>query len=179
MSGVVSRRRWWVLLPLLAAAAWLAAFGDKTPPGSARVTAPASSSPTPAPPAAKGKAASPLEPIERLVPRAELVAATADASADLFASRDWSVKRPPAAAPVVVQAAPEPDPVTPNYRVLGKKLEDRAWEVFLGRDDSSFIVRAGDTLEDTWRVDEIAPPLMSLTHVPTGSRHQLAIGDSR
>jgi hypothetical protein len=186
MKIALPRNRMLLLLPLLAAAVCLAIFGDKTPNGGAKAAVTPVKPPSIQATAArevqsnKGKSPVQLEGIERLVPRSQLTSAAAEASADLFVSPDWSAKPHPTPAPVTAQLAPEPVPVAvPNYRVLGKKLENEVWELYLGQDDASFIVRAGDTLEGIWRIEKIDPPTVSMTHVPTGNTQSLAIGDAR
>jgi len=174
-----------ILLPVLAIAAGLAIFGDKTPAGAAKVTAVASrpvSSPAVAParPATvtTSTASTAAEPLESLRPREELVqAAPGGAFADLFASPRWSMPPPPP-APVAQVAAPVVI-APPAYRVIGKKEEDGVWELYLGREDSSFVVREGDLLDGTWRVGKIEPPMARLTHLQSGAAHDLPIGDSR
>ena len=175
------RRRWVLLLPLLGGAAWLAFFGDKTPAGTVQPTRAAVATPTAAPAPARSTSArrDTAEPVEALRPRAAPDAAPRPA-ADLFAVAAWRLPPPPPpAAPPVEQ--PKAAPVLPalNYKVLGKKEENDSWEVFLGRDDLTFIARTGETLEGTWRVEKIEPPLMTLLHVASGQQLKLPIGDGR
>lgn len=174
-------RRWALLLPLLGGAAWLAFFGDKTPAGTVQPTRAAVATPTAAPAPARSTSArrDTAEPVEALRPRAAPDAAPRPA-ADLFAVAAWRLPPPPPpAAPPVEQ--PKAAPVLPalNYKVLGKKEENDSWEVFLGRDDLTFIARTGETLEGTWRVEKIEPPLMTLLHVASGQQLKLPIGDGR
>jgi hypothetical protein len=184
MRGASNSKRWAVLLPLLGLAAWLALFGDKTPSGTAKLVAgPAQRAALPPPPAARPPAsrrdAVVAEPVEALRPRTAPDGKPRPA-ADLFAVAAWRLPPPPPppAAPVV-QAKAAPTLPALNYRVLGKKEEDNTWEVYLGRDDMSFIARAGDTLEGQWRVDSIEPPTMALTHLPSNQTLKLPIGDPR
>jgi hypothetical protein len=175
--------RWLLWLALLAGAGALAFFGDKTPPGAARPAA-AVSSASPAsvaftsPP--RTRTAAPLEAIEALLPRADLAAAALPPRADLFATPSW---RQPAPAPVVKAVPPAPPASAPPpaappvpYTVIGKKLEAGAWELFLGRGDSAFVVAEGATLEAAWRVEKIAPPQATLRHLSTGQTQTLDIG---
>jgi hypothetical protein len=60
--------------------------------------------------------------------------------------------------------------------VLGKKLEDGAWHVFLGRDERILVVKTLDTIDNAYRVDEIRPPVMMLTYLPLQQRQLVAIG---
>lgn len=93
---------------------------------------------------------------------------------DAFATRDW---RPPPPPPAPLKAAPKVAlaPALP-YSVIGKQLEDGAWQVFLRRDDRILVVKTLDTIDGAYRVDEIRPPLMTLTYLPTQQRQTLPIG---
>ncbi len=186
MKITLPKGRLVVLLPVLALAAYLAVFGDKTPQGAAKAAVPlarptaAAAALARAPQVATNrKLAVPLERIEAVMPRGQLMSAASAPSANLFASPTWSARPQPALAPAQPLAAQPVPPAVPSYRVLGKKLENDSWEVYLGRDDSSVIVRAGDTLDGTWRIDAIDPPSMLMTHLPSGAAQSLAIGDSR
>lgn len=174
-------RRWALLLPLLAGAAWLAVFGDRTPTGTVQPTRTGAAAPAPAAPPARSTPArrDAGEPVEALRPRAAPDAAPRPA-ADLFAVAAWRLPPPPPPPPPPA-AQPKAAPVLPalNYKVLGKKEENNTWEVYLGRDDLTFIARAGETLEGLWRVEQIEPPLMTLLHVPSGQTLKLPIGDPR
>jgi hypothetical protein len=180
-------RRWWLWLPLLAAAAWLAVFGDK-PADPVALSVPArreqtvQAAPRPIPTAAsKIAAGARTEPIEALVSRdqwaaaapAALEAVSAAAKRDLFSSRNWN---PPQV--VAVATAPPAAPPLP-FAFLGKKLEGEVWEVYLARGDQTFIVREGSSVDGAYRVDKIAPPLVALTYLPLGQSQTLPIGESR
>jgi hypothetical protein len=185
-----SGRRWWFWLPLLGLATWLALFGDKSPAGSAAVASlPVRSTPTvrsaPAPTAAASPKAAPgngPELIEALIARDQWIeaapaasAASAPARRDLFSARNWNPPPPPAP---VVEAPPPMAPPLP-FAYLGKKLEAETWEVYLSRGEQTFIVREGQTLDGTYRIDKIAPPSMALTYLPLGQPQTLTIGDTR
>ena len=187
-TGHASRRRWWLWLPLLGLAAWLALFGDRSPDGNAAaVSLPARTAATPEPAArplhsgARTSQGTEPESIDTLVRRDQWVAAapadaaSAPARRDLFSTRNWNPP-PPAPAPVA-EAAPVA-PALP-FAFLGKKLEGGIWEVYLSRGEQTFIVREGQTLEGVYRVDKIAPPSLALTYLPLGQPQTLPIGDSR
>lgn len=178
-----TRLRWTLLLVALAGAGWLAVFGDKTPPGGpTRTAAPATPDKrapreaAPRPPAARAKQApEPVVAIETLIPRAELLPPQPQGHPrrNLFASP------PPPAEPKPV-AAPAPAPVAPPlpFRFIGKKLEGDTWEVFLARDEASFLARVGMVLDSNYRVEKIEPPSMVLIHLPTQQSQTLMIGDT-
>jgi len=59
---------------------------------------------------------------------------------------------------------------------IGKALADGAWEVFLARGDRTYSVRAQTVIDGTYRVERIAPPVMSLTYLPLNQQQQMNIG---
>lgn len=196
--SAAGRVRWRLplLLAGLAVAAWLALFGDKTPAGAPTPRAASGLAPTRTVPSqavvSQRTAVSPARPaptatgpgrvvpaaaaIDRLVPRDELLPPAGGPGRDLFASPPPPPLPKPVAAPPPVAARPVAPPLP--FRVLGKKLESGTWEVFLGREEGSFIVRAGSLLESNYRVERIEPPSMVLTHLPTGQTQTLMIGDA-
>jgi hypothetical protein len=178
--------RWWIWLPLLGAAGWLILCGDKPGAGDREaVSMPVRQAPAAAPaPARAMLAAKPLEatpePIEILIPRdqmfaaAPLEAASTKSGQDLFSTRNWNPPLPQ--APIAV-AAPVAPPLA--FTFLGKKLEGEMWEVYLSRDEQTFIAREGQTLDGVYRVDKISPPTLALTYLPLGQPQTLMIGESR
>jgi hypothetical protein len=92
---------------------------------------------------------------------------------DAFSVRDW---RPPRT--FTARPGPPPKAVAPQlpFTVLGKKFEDGAWQVFLGRDERILVVKTLDTIDNAYRVDEIRPPVMTLTYLPLQQRQLVAIG---
>jgi hypothetical protein len=185
-SGIAtaSRRRWWLWLPLLGVAAWLASFGDKSPNGAAvQVSARTSAVPQGAPRTATSStaaAAAKLEPIEALERRAAWSSPRADEGPpqrkrDLFATRNWNP--PPPAPPVAAKPVPVAPPLP--FALVGQKLEGGVWEVYLSRGEETFIAREGQTIAGAYRVDKITPPTLALTYLPLGLSQTLTIGDSR
>ncbi|MCL9843912.1 hypothetical protein [Ralstonia solanacearum] len=94
--------------------------------------------------------------------------------AQAFPSRDWAPPPPPPPPP-----APPPKPTAPPlpFVVIGKKWEDGQWQVFLGRNEETFVVKTGDTFDGRYRVDSIAPPSMTLIYLPLKARQTLTIGN--
>lgn len=185
MKQLRANRLWWIWLPLLAGALWLAVFGDKTP--ARLVVTPAASAvqPRSTSPSAKDGGAGPKTSATQtqtfllpLIPRSQLIQPTRTEPAtaqDLFANRNWTP------APTPVKASPPPPPMAPPlpFTFLGKKLEGGTWEVFLARGEQSFVVREGSMIDNTYRVDSITPPNLSLTYMPLGQSQSLAIGETR
>jgi len=153
-----SRRLPWLLLALATTAA-LAAFGD--------------ASPDVVQPAAQPGAFEPVAVIRALQPRNDIPGPGGD---------PFAVTPPPSNTPVETNAVPPaPTFAAPlSWRVIGKQLEDDAgWTVFLARGEETSIVRAGDMLDDTYRVTAIQPPTLTLQHIHRKNRRTLDIGEAK
>ncbi|MBI1891580.1 MAG: hypothetical protein HYS18_13090 [Burkholderiales bacterium] len=167
----------------LAIAAWLAIFGDKTPSGdiaepvarSSDDSSIRSSRGSGSESAATNDKTRREQPILALIPRQQLIGGARGEGRPypLFGSQSWTPPPPPAPPPT-----PPPPPTAPPlpYTVLGKKVEDGKWEVFLARGEQTFIVREGSTIEGTYQVKSIAPPDISLVYLPLKQVQTLTIG---
>jgi hypothetical protein len=180
-----------VLAASLAGAALLAVFGDKSPdagvaepvertPAQARVQAPppAVSAPVSASAAASAPAAAThASPILALVPREILIGDSDEqfrqGENGVFGSKDWTPPPPPPAP-----APPPPPPSAPPlpFTFIGKSVAGGTWEVYLARGDRTYVVRDKAVIDGTYRVDAIAPPLLTLTYLPLNTVQQLNIG---
>lgn len=191
------------LVAALVGAVLLVAFGDRSPDGevaeaverparpaapAAPVSAPVSAAvpaatpaaPVPARTAANGAdGASAAQPILALVPRETLIGdsdarfGAGDNGAGPFGRQDWTPPPPPPPPP----AAPPP-PVAPAlpFSFIGKSVGDGIWEVYLARGERTYVVHDKDVIDGTWRVEAIAPPVMTLTYLPLNQVQQLNIG---
>lgn len=159
-------------------------FGDNTPAGDIAEAAPlrapiASALALPAATASTEATANAAEPvIIALKPRAPLNPGDTDpigGAETVFVSQNWTPPPLPAAPQA---AAPPPAPTAPPlpFTYLGKAVGEGAWEVFLIRADRTFIVRIGMLIDGVYRVDTIAPPVMTLTYLPLNQVQQLNIG---
>jgi len=161
-------------------AAGLLVFGDRSPSTEVAeaVERPLPSSERPQPSRiAHAASAKPAPPIARLVPRETLIGDGKDSfnagDSPLFGRQDWTPPPPPPPKP-----APPPPPTAPPlpFTVIGKSLEEGKWEVYLASGQSTHIAHEGAVLEGAWRIDRIAPPLMTLTYLPLNQIQQLNIG---
>jgi hypothetical protein len=177
--NLLARGRWPVMLTLLAVAAWLAFFGDKTP-ASLATAVPRPSMPvaaSPARPQSRSTAAAgprdALPGLAALVARDQLIASpsTGRAGRDLFAAVQWTPPPAPAPAPAAAQTAP-----APAYVYVGKKREGGQWEVYLSRGDQNFIVREGGALEGAYRVAKIEPPTLTISSLSESQTLTIDIG---
>jgi hypothetical protein len=93
----------------------------------------------------------------------------------LFGSKSWYVAPPP---PKPVPPPPPSAPPLP-FSYMGKLIEEERTTVFLSRQDRNFVVHAGDTIESTYRVDEINAGFMTLTYLPLDTKQILQIGENK
>jgi len=122
----------------------------------------------------KGKT-KPAPTIDVLLPREQLIGGSADfkPSDPLFASQSWVPPPPPPAKPV---APPPPTAPALPFTFIGKKLEDAVWEVYLSKDDHTYIVREKSVVDTNYRVESIKPPTLTLTYLPLNQMQTLTIG---
>ena len=185
-----------VLGAALAGAALLAIFGDKSPGGEiaeAVERAPAAR-PVPSVSAAAANAAAVAAAVESapaagaangaggtiilaLVPRDTLIgdgdAQFRQDGKGVFGRQDWTPPPPPPQP-----APPPPPPSAPPlpFTFIGKSLDEGAWEIYLARGDRTYVVRDKAVIDGTYRVDAIAPPILTLTYLPLNQVQQLNIG---
>ncbi|WP_338758444.1 hypothetical protein [Massilia sp. METH4] len=171
----------------LVLAAGLVLFGDNAPEVEVAEPVERAQAPVAAPrPAGRGAAAQPAAPLAdptilRLIPRAELIGATGEGafqgSDGVFAGQNLNPAPPPPQAPSGPPPAP-PAPTAPPvpFTVLGKGVADGAWEVYLARPDRTYVARVGTVIDGMYRVDNIAPPTLTVTYLPLNQVQQLNIG---
>jgi hypothetical protein len=167
---------------LLVAAA-LASFGDKTPQAIVAepvVRAPAAPALARAPAPESDPTAQAAPAILRLAPREALLGAEGDRFGadgnEVFAHQDWTPPPPPPPPPPT--PAPPPPPSAPPlpFTYIGKAVAQGAWEVYLARGDRTYLVREKTEIDGTYRVESIAPPILTLTYLPLNQVQQLNIG---
>jgi len=107
-----------------------------------------------------------LEPLQRPV--------LENTKKSLFDSKSWYVPPPPP------KALPPPPPMAPPlpFSYMGKMLEEGRTTVFLTQQNRNFVVKAGDTIESAYRVDEINARFMTLTYLPLNIKQTLQIGET-
>jgi hypothetical protein len=173
----------------LAAAAALVLFGDRSPDtevAEAVERAPAPRPAQPAPAAAAPARASTVTatagsaggtPILALVPRETLIGDSdtqfRQGENGVFGRQDWTPPPPP---PAPVPPPPPPSAPPLPFTFIGKSVADGAWEVYLARGDRTYVVRDKALIDGTYRVDAIAPPVLTLTYLPLNQVQQLNIG---
>jgi len=96
---------------------------------------------------------------------------------DLFVNRRLPLAPvPPPAMLPASQAMPLAPPPLP-FKVIGKKLEGGAWEVFLLQENETLVASVGERVGTIYKIESIAPPVMTLTYLPLNVVQTLQIGD--
>jgi hypothetical protein len=191
--------RHFVLGAALAGAALLAIFGDKSTDGEIAEAVERAPGPRPTPSvsaaAANTAATAAAAAAERaaaavaasagagrtrilaLVPRETLIgdgdAQFRQGEHGVFARQDWTPPPPP---PRPAPPAPPPSAPPLPFTFIGKSVDEGAWEVYLAHGDRTYVVRDKTVIDGTWRVDAIAPPILTLTYLPLNQVQQLNIG---
>lgn len=95
------------------------------------------------------------------------------ASADPFQGRSWE---PAMGTRQGTVAVPPPLPPPLPFTYIGKLVDRGAVTVFLSDQDRNYIVRAGDTLHDTYVVEAVEDQRLVLKYLPLGVRQALPLG---
>ena len=173
----------------LAGAALLAVFGERSPGGEVAEAVERAPRPRSAPAAEPVTAAATVTaaraaaegpggpPILALIPREVLIgdsdAGFRQGERGVFGRQDWT---PPAPPPQPAPPPPPPSAPPLPFTFIGKAVANGAWEVYLTRGDRTYVVRDKSLIDGTYRVDAIAPPLLTLTYLPLNQVQQLNIG---
>jgi hypothetical protein len=91
---------------------------------------------------------------------------------DMFVSKSWFVPPPP---PKAVQPTAPPLP----FVYMGKLAEEgENLIILLSKQNRNYQVKVGDVLDNTYHVDEVRPPIMTLTYLPLNIKQTIQIGAS-
>jgi len=90
---------------------------------------------------------------------------------EMFAGKSWYVAPPPPKV-VIPTAPPLPFVFKGKLAEEGEKIA-----VFLNKQGRSYIVREGDVLDKNYSVDEVRPPVMTLTYLPLNIKQTIQIGE--
>jgi hypothetical protein len=98
---------------------------------------------------------------------------------DLFGPKSWNTP-PPRAPQKPSPPAPPPAPMAPPfpYSITGKVVDANGTMIVFANQNQHFAVRAGELLEQTYRVDAIDSQTVTVTYLPLGLTQRLPIGES-
>lgn len=102
---------------------------------------------------------------------------------DLFAARSWKAaptlaavtEQPVNVAPVVQVPTAPPMP----FQFIGR-LDDRTdLQVFLQNGEKIYVVRKGDVIDETWKIERISDMELSLVYLPLHLSQTLSVGSAQ
>lgn len=85
----------------------------------------------------------------------------------------------PKQAPVITVAAAPPPPTAPPvpFKYIGKILGDEEYQVFVAFNEKYLVVKEGDIIQQTYKVEKISPPIMTVTYIPMNILQNMQIGE--
>jgi len=108
---------------------------------------------------------------------------SADPSADPFTMRDFRPRPPVMKRPIAKPAAelPPPPPPPPQapplpFSYLGKVAEGSDTTVFLAMGDRNLVVKPGEVIDNSYRLEEVSDTAIVLTYLPLTVKQTLPIG---
>jgi len=108
--------------------------------------------------------------------------ATRAASRNLFPSQRWGAA--PTLAKVTeqpVQAAPQavlPTAPALPFQFIGRLDDRQDRQVFLQHGEKLYVVRQGDVIDDTYRIEQISATELSLVYLPLHLSQTLSVGSA-
>jgi len=103
-------------------------------------------------------------------------------AADLFAAQSWLVAPVIFAEQAALNNAPvvAPVPTAPPlpFQFIGKLDDSRQLQVFLQNGERLYVVRAGDVIDDVYKVDRISATEMSFVYLPLKFAQTLSVGSA-
>jgi hypothetical protein len=106
---------------------------------------------------------------------------------DPFAARSFRPAPPKpkhvaAAAAAAVALPPPPPPPPPQapplpFIYMGRLNEDQNTTVFLTAGDRNLVVKPGDVIDNTYRIEQVTDSSVVMTYLPMNQRQTLAIGN--
>jgi hypothetical protein len=163
---------WVAFFGVAAALAWLPEYfnqADDSDPVVATVATPANGKTPVASTAASSAAA--VVPIKDLSP-----------AGDLFAARSWIAAPAPGTVTeqqlVVTPVVQVPTAPSMPFQFVGR-LDDRSdLQVFLQSGEKIYVVRKGDVIDETWRIERISEKELSLVYLPLHLAQTLSVGST-
>jgi hypothetical protein len=91
---------------------------------------------------------------------------------DPFRAQSWE---PPVEQRVRRAAPPPPPPQAPPipFAYMGKLVDEGTTTVFLARADRNYVVRAGDTIDGTYRIEKVGDEALEFVYLPLKAKQTL------
>lgn len=102
---------------------------------------------------------------------------------DLFAARSWK------AAPALASVTEQPVNLTPvvpipsvppmPFQFVGRLTDHADLQVFLQSGEKIYVVRKGDVIDETWRIEGISDAELSFVYLPLHVSQTLSVGSTQ
>ena len=94
---------------------------------------------------------------------------------DLFGAKSWNTPAPRAPQ----KPSPPPPPMAPPfpYSIAGRVVDAHGTMIVFSNQNQNFAVRAGELLEQTYRVESIDSQVVTVTYLPLGLTQRLPLGE--
>ncbi len=99
-------------------------------------------------------------------------------NSELFNSKSWYVPSSLPAQQIVNLPPPPPSAPPMPFTYTGRMIDGNDVVLFLSRSGHHYTVKKGDTVDDTYRVDEIKTSEATITHIPTNTQQTLAFSST-
>ena len=86
------------------------------------------------------------------------------------------VKGTPAAAALAAPPPPPPQAPPLPFAYIGRLAEDRDITVFLAMGERNLVVKPGDVIDNTYKLEEVSDSALVLTYLPLSQRQTLSTG---
>jgi len=72
-----------------------------------------------------------------------------------------------------------PAPTAPPipFKYIGKIYGDNEYQVFIGFNNKNLIVKEGEVIQQTYKIEKISPPVMTFTYIPMSILQSMQIGE--
>ncbi|PYB78241.1 hypothetical protein DMX11_10220 [Pseudomonas sp. LB-090624] len=105
------------------------------------------------------------------------------ASRNLFPTQQWTkpkalatvTEQPVMTAPVVAAAPTAPEL---PFQFIGRMGNDDDLQIFLQSGEKLYVVRQGDVIEDTYRLDRVSASELNLVYLPLHQSQTLSVGSA-
>ncbi|MDQ3187219.1 MAG: secretion system X translation initiation factor [Pseudomonadota bacterium] len=89
---------------------------------------------------------------------------------DLFGPKSWI----PPPLPTASQPPSPPPPLL--FKYLGKLTEGDETRIFLALAERNYVVKAGENIDNQYRIDEVTDHAITFTYLPLGAKQTLSTG---
>ena len=117
-----------------------------------------------------------------------IIRSMSDPKKDIFQTKVTIEEKKQEAKPVVAVVIPKPLVILPPvvtppaappipFKYIGKYYDQGGLVIFLNFNGKNLIVKSGDIIQQTYRIEEVKPPILTMTYLPMDIKQIINIGD--